>query len=149
MVRSSVLFFLLVCICIFKPNSLLAEQTTTTMKVTDKSHHTPNGFRNPFPGFEERSFGDFLKWVFGERRKALEENSHAPHTFEVIPNDGSFLRSNHSSFTVTWVGHSTLLIQMEGINILTDPIWSERCSIVQFAGPKRYTPPGIAFENLP
>ena len=49
----------------------------------------------------------------------------------------------------TFINHSTFLIQVDGINILTDPIWSKRCSPVQFAGPTRMRPPGIAFENLP
>jgi len=52
-------------------------------------------------------------------------------------------------FTINWIGHSTLLIQIDGLNILTDPIWSKRCSPVSFAGPKRYTAPGIRFEDLP
>ncbi|MBI4764677.1 MAG: MBL fold metallo-hydrolase [Deltaproteobacteria bacterium] len=47
------------------------------------------------------------------------------------------------------IGHSTFLIQMDGMNILTDPIWSERCSPVSLAGPKRRQPPGIRFEELP
>lgn len=38
---------------------------------------------------------------------------------------------------------------MDGVSILTDPIWSDRCSPVSFAGPKRFTPPGIQLENLP
>ena len=50
---------------------------------------------------------------------------------------------------VTWVNHSTMLIQTENMNILTDPIWSERCSPVSFAGPRRHHPPGIRFEDLP
>jgi L-ascorbate metabolism protein UlaG (beta-lactamase superfamily) len=50
---------------------------------------------------------------------------------------------------VVYVGHATTLIQVDGQNILTDPIWSERASPVSFAGPRRYTPPGIAFEDLP
>ena len=45
--------------------------------------------------------------------------------------------------------HSTFLIQTQGLNILTDPIWSERTSPVQFAGPKRFVPPGIRWEDLP
>jgi len=69
--------------------------------------------------------------------------------FEVIPNNGSMLRKNDSSFTVTWIGHSTMLIQLEGLNILTDPMWSERASPFQFAGPKRYTPPGMKITDLP
>jgi L-ascorbate metabolism protein UlaG (beta-lactamase superfamily) len=49
----------------------------------------------------------------------------------------------------TFINHSTTLIQMDGVNILTDPIWSERCSPVSFAGPRRHRPPGIRFEDLP
>src|SRR6185295_12999072 len=50
---------------------------------------------------------------------------------------------------VTFVNHSTVLIQMDGINILTDPVWSERVSPVSFAGPRRHRAPGIRFEDLP
>jgi len=50
---------------------------------------------------------------------------------------------------VTWVGHSTVLIQSEGLNILTDPIWSERASPVSWAGPRRRTAPGLRLEDLP
>ena len=50
---------------------------------------------------------------------------------------------------ITAVGHATFLIQMDGLNILTDPIWSERCSPLSWAGPKRYRTPGIRFEDLP
>jgi N-acyl-phosphatidylethanolamine-hydrolysing phospholipase D len=47
------------------------------------------------------------------------------------------------------VGHSSLLIQLNGLNILIDPMWSERASPVQFAGPRRWVRPGIAFEDVP
>lgn len=50
---------------------------------------------------------------------------------------------------VTWVGHATMLIQTAGLNILTDPIWSTRCSPVSWAGPKRRHAPGVRFEDLP
>lgn len=50
---------------------------------------------------------------------------------------------------VTMIGHATLLIQASGLNILTNPVWSDRASPVRFAGPKRATAPGIAFEQLP
>ena len=49
----------------------------------------------------------------------------------------------------TVVNHSTVLLQFDGINVLTDPIWSTRASPVQWAGPKRFVPPGIAFADLP
>lgn len=51
--------------------------------------------------------------------------------------------------TVKWINHSTFLIQVDGANILTDPIWGNRCSPVPFLGPKRHHPPAIAIEDLP
>ena len=50
---------------------------------------------------------------------------------------------------VTWIGHSTVLVQTAGLNILTDPIWSERASPFSFIGPRRVRAPGIRFEDLP
>ena len=50
---------------------------------------------------------------------------------------------------VTWVGHATTLIQTDGLNILLDPVWSERDSPVKFAGPKRVREPGVRFRDLP
>lgn len=47
------------------------------------------------------------------------------------------------------VGHASVLIQAAGLNILVDPVWSERASPVSWAGPKRVTRPGIAFDDLP
>ena len=58
-------------------------------------------------------------------------------------------RAPAGQLTITWVGHASLLIQLNGLNVLTDPMWSARASPVQFAGPKRWVPPGIALENLP
>ncbi|HTU50584.1 MAG TPA: MBL fold metallo-hydrolase [Acidobacteriaceae bacterium] len=50
---------------------------------------------------------------------------------------------------VTWMGHSTLLLEIDGMTILTDPVWSERVSFVSFAGPKRFYPPTLALKDLP
>ncbi len=68
-----------------------------------------------------------------------------------VTNDGTFLRENahHSIPTVTWIGHATLLVQMDGVSFLTDPIWSERASPFEFAGPRRLVQPGVAFDALP
>jgi L-ascorbate metabolism protein UlaG (beta-lactamase superfamily) len=49
----------------------------------------------------------------------------------------------------TFVGQSTFLLQMDGVNVLTDPIWSDRASPVRWAGPRRVRRPGVAFDNLP
>lgn len=58
-------------------------------------------------------------------------------------------RVGAGALRVTFVNHATTLIQMDGLNILTDPIYSERCSPVGFAGPARVRPPGVAMEDLP
>jgi L-ascorbate metabolism protein UlaG (beta-lactamase superfamily) len=50
---------------------------------------------------------------------------------------------------VTWFGHSSALIEVDGARILTDPIWSERSGPVDFAGPRRFYPPTIALADLP
>jgi len=58
-------------------------------------------------------------------------------------------RAASLSASLTWIGHATFLIQISGLNVLTDPVWSDRCSPVRFAGPRRYMPPGIPFDDLP
>ena len=77
--------------------------------------------------------------------------STSPRTFTAprVANDGAILRAGSMNPSITWVGHATLLVQMNGINILTDPQWSERASPVSWAGPRRLSPPGLAFEGLP
>ena len=51
---------------------------------------------------------------------------------------------------MTWVGHSTVLVQLDGVNFLTDPTWASRTGPFNgLVGVKRYTPPGIAFDELP
>jgi L-ascorbate metabolism protein UlaG (beta-lactamase superfamily) len=54
-----------------------------------------------------------------------------------------------SGLRVTWLGHSTTLIEIDGATILTDPVWSERASPSRWVGPRRYHPPPIALAALP
>ncbi|MDP2647603.1 MAG: MBL fold metallo-hydrolase, partial [Desulfobacterales bacterium] len=51
--------------------------------------------------------------------------------------------------TLTWIGHATMLLQLKGINILTDPQYSERASPFQWTGPRRVVPPGLALDKTP
>ncbi len=55
----------------------------------------------------------------------------------------------NGNLRVTFVNHATVLLQLDGINVLTDPIWSRRASPFAFLGPGRVRPPGIRFEDLP
>lgn len=110
-------------------------------------HHHPNGgFHNPWPGSALHGFGSFFKWMLTRSRResatSAESNPSLPASQELPPNTSDTL-------SVTWIGHSSFLIQFAGMNILTDPIWSDRASPVGFAGPKRLVPPGIALDALP
>jgi N-acyl-phosphatidylethanolamine-hydrolysing phospholipase D len=111
------------------------------------AHHAENGFRNPDPNFGRPS--GWTRWNFVVRR--LLTAAVAPRTFEAprIANDGAALRAGVVNPSVTWIGHATVLLQLDGINILTDPNWSERASPFTWAGPRRLNPPGLAFEDLP
>lgn len=112
-------------------------------------HHAREGFRNPYPGFEAKGLGDMLQWVFVDRMRNGRPKKPDTYSFVLAKNDGKALRENGHEFTVTWIGHSSLLVQIGGKNILFDPIWSDRCSPYQSIGPKRKMPPGIRFADLP
>jgi L-ascorbate metabolism protein UlaG (beta-lactamase superfamily) len=88
----------------------------------------------------ERSF---LQWQL-ER-----ERGEWPEWIESEPGPPPPERVGDGGMRVTWINHATLLIQADGVNILTDPIWSLRCSPLQFVGPKRHRAPGIRFGDLP
>ena len=75
--------------------------------------------------------------------------SEWPEAKDSLPGPAPAERVPEDTLRITPVGHATFLIQMDGVNILTDPIWSERCSPVSWAGPKRHKKPGIRFEDLP
>ena len=50
---------------------------------------------------------------------------------------------------ITFINHATVLIQYAGMNLITDPIWNDRASPFSWIGPRRFSPPGVPFENLP
>lgn len=106
-------------------------------------HFDGRVFFNP-GGTPPRDFADLLKWQFGGGKARWPAAWPSPH-----PRAKPAPRIEGDGLRVTMVGHATLLIQVAGLNILTDPVWSERCSPVSFAGPKRVNPPGIALADLP
>jgi L-ascorbate metabolism protein UlaG (beta-lactamase superfamily) len=60
-----------------------------------------------------------------------------------------WLKPNETGLRMTWLGHSTVLIELDGVRVLTDPVWGDRASPVRFAGPKRFQPVPVAIEALP
>ncbi len=79
------------------------------------------------------------------------ESLTSPRAFEAprVANDGAALRATPPPRSITWVGHATLLVQVDGLSILTDPNWSERAGPTSFIGARRLNAPGLAFEALP
>jgi N-acyl-phosphatidylethanolamine-hydrolysing phospholipase D len=110
-------------------------------------HHVAGGFRNTDPDFHRPS--SWTRWSFVVRR--LWASSTAPRAFDAprVANDGATLRGGLVNPSITWIGHSTLLVQVDGLNVLTDPQWGARASPLSWAGPKRLSPPGLAFDDLP
>jgi L-ascorbate metabolism protein UlaG (beta-lactamase superfamily) len=111
-----------------------------TGPVTD--HFDGKKFKNP-GGIESKGFKDLWKWMRTREKGIWEERAGLPY------GPAPARKVEGDSLAVTFVNHSTFLIQTMGLNILTDPVWSERASPVPFAGPKRMRPPGIRFEDLP
>jgi L-ascorbate metabolism protein UlaG (beta-lactamase superfamily)/outer membrane protein OmpA-like peptidoglycan-associated protein len=72
-----------------------------------------------------------------------------PKAQDVPPGPRPVVRVPTGVMSITPIGHATFLIQIDGLNILTDPIWSNRPSPISWAGPKRHIKPGILFEDLP
>lgn len=66
-----------------------------------------------------------------------------------VPTGVPAARVEGSKIVATFINHSTVLLQTEGLNIITDPIWAERASPFSFIGPKRYQNPGVLFSDLP
>jgi N-acyl-phosphatidylethanolamine-hydrolysing phospholipase D len=109
-----------------------------------KAHHTPTGFQNNYVTTVSKSFPDLLRWQWASWRMDKPASQPAPRTAANLT-----LLKTPTSPSVTWIGHATTLVQANGLNVLVDPIFSERASPVQIFGPKRVQPPGVAMADLP
>ena len=107
-------------------------------------HFDGRRFHNP-QRFNDAMIDDALR----RTASILARNSRGGAKWVTAPTDTPPPRVGGGRLRVTLVNHATLLLQMDSLNILTDPIWSDRASPFQWAGPKRRSPPGIRFEDLP
>lgn len=107
------------------------------------NHFDGKLFYNLFPKTKKRRLRDVLSWLMF--RKAVRWPTQKPKIKQKVPE--KFVKGQQ--IHVTFVNHSTMLIQVKGVNILTDPIWSDRCSPFKLWGPKRVASPGIKFNDLP
>jgi L-ascorbate metabolism protein UlaG (beta-lactamase superfamily) len=105
-------------------------------------HYDGRRFYNP-GGAQAKGLMELARWKWNDAPGPWEESSTARAGAPPPQRVGA------GQLRVTFVNHSTVLLQLNDLNILTDPIWSERASPISFAGPKRVRPPGIRFEDLP
>src|SRR5690606_13807740 len=102
-----------------------------------------DGFENPLPLWND-SWG-MVTAIFEGSDHAVPEAplpvvTVDPSTFEAAPASG---------LRVTWLGHSTVLVEIDGRRVLTDPVFGPRSSPYDFVGPKRWYPPPLALASLP
>ena len=139
----SILLFLVVALC-FAPTVIPPFLDRIYYQGPESAHYDGERFFNPDgahqPTRSRRNF--FSRWA------GSEERAQWPQSVPVIPTVPP-RRVNGEAMRVTWIGHATVLVQTHGLNIVTDPIWSERASPFTFIGPSRVRLPGIRFEDLP
>ncbi len=126
----------------------MSPESITPPSAAPPAHHRPGGgFRNPWPGTRPTGIGGLVRWAL-ERARRDSRGPLAPAPALARPAPAS-PRAGPDEVRLTAVGHSTFLLQLGPLNILTDPVWGERASPLAFAGPRRRHPPGIALDALP
>jgi N-acyl-phosphatidylethanolamine-hydrolysing phospholipase D len=115
-------------------------------------HHTTEGYRNPVGSPERNSWTDRLPWLLS-KFATFAVSTETP----VLPPDHTLpkaqvlegLKSTDGKNTITWLGHMTALLRIDGKTILTDPWLTSHASPIRPLGPKRYVPPALTVNELP
>ena len=104
-------------------------------------------FVNPVPtdvGGLSTMFKVGPKFFFGAAARSPKPEPGPFHTDPLV-----YAAPPRSGLRCTWMGHSTSLIEIDGIRVLVDPVWDERAAPTQWTGPKRFFPAPLALEDLP
>ncbi|KAK9829598.1 hypothetical protein WJX72_006817 [[Myrmecia] bisecta] len=116
-------------------------------------------YDNPWATWEDRGFSEVRKWWSEQKAKQLPSSGWLRDVPRPKPADfaaafplqqidyAALNNPPRDAIQAIWVGHATVLVQMEGCTFLTDPIFSARCSPVQFAGPKRVVPAPLDVDH--
>jgi N-acyl-phosphatidylethanolamine-hydrolysing phospholipase D len=116
--------------------------------VTAPTHHDPRGgFRNPWPDSAPKGFAPLLRWI-AERRTIRRPAPDPPASAFPLgtPRPG---QARGSDLAATWIGHSTVLLELGPVRVLTDPIWSDFASPVPAPSLRRWVPAPLPLEALP
>ena len=109
---------------------------------------TGAGFRNVYPippGLRDLTakFPSLTDFLCGGTRRVPS------HPLPASDPRAAWLKAPASGLRATWLGHSTVLVEIDGVRVLTDPVWGARASPSQLAGPKRFQPVPVALKELP
>jgi len=109
-------------------------------------------YQNNYIEFQPKGLAKLMQWKLEAMRQGLPRPPVSP--IPAVSPNLDFIRSNATAGSamapaITWIGHATVLAQLGGLNVLTDPIFSERASPLSYLGPKRAQPPGVALAHLP
>ncbi|WP_411822491.1 MBL fold metallo-hydrolase [Leptospira sp. 'Mane'] len=118
-------------------------QSKREIKIHNSANWKDGQFRNPEP-----LINDFWGMISGSFGASDDVKPKDPLPV-VFPDPNSFKHEPDTGLRVTWFGHSSSLIEIDGYKILTDPIWSNRTSPVSWAGPERWYEPAIGINDLP
>ncbi|XP_005101317.1 N-acyl-phosphatidylethanolamine-hydrolyzing phospholipase D [Aplysia californica] len=108
-------------------------------------------FRNPWKSLTRTKITNLFRFIFCSRDEGrVPKKAELDRTLPVLqPDLTEFSEAPVSGIRHMWIGHASSLVQFDGVTFLTDPIFSERCSPVQFVGIKRYRPTPCSVEELP
>ncbi|HLL85069.1 MAG TPA: MBL fold metallo-hydrolase [Longimicrobium sp.] len=110
-------------------------------------HFVDGKFRNAVPT-QTMAPGSF--WPMMRHQLFGDEERVPSKPPPVVPRTAAdFATPPASGLRATWIGHASVLVELDGRRVLTDPIWSDRCSPSTWAGPKRFHPPPVALAELP
>ncbi len=108
-----------------------------------------NKFHNLMPTMDAMKQEGMFK-TMGEFMFGNEAVRVPTEPLPMIPRSGAeFALAPEDGLRITWLGHSTMLIEIDGVRVLTDPVWGERASPVGFAGPRRFHAPPLPLDELP
>ena len=104
-------------------------------------------FVNPWPTQPPAGHNNVVRWALAHRLTRPRDGR--VRVVELATPHVLSQRLDTRELALTWIGHSTVLIQIGGVNVLTDPVWADRASPLPFLGPRRRLPPAIALAVLP
>ncbi|KAI2810970.1 hypothetical protein BLOT_002140, partial [Blomia tropicalis] len=130
-------------------NPQVVRRDTVVKRFEMQSSRFENGkFHNPWRDYKSPTFTNILKLGLSSDKSNVSPKQDLSLSLPLlVPNIKE--KAQENTFRVTWIGHSTILAEMDNISVLTDPIFSERASPSQVFGPKRYRDPPCTIHDLP